>query len=137
MRTITTLICLLMTFTAMAQEEALVTPQIAVRVPVGELATIEGVAVHFNEVVEDSRCPRNVTCVWEGRAIVSLSVGTVEELQEPMSVILGKAIREETTSKVFYETEQIQLMVVGLNPYPEAGVEQGPYVLLVKCVEKS
>lgn len=30
------------------------------------------VSIQFKEVVEDSRCPVNVTCVWEGIAIVNV-----------------------------------------------------------------
>lgn len=28
--------------------------------------------LHFKEIVEDSRCPVDVTCVWEGLAIVNI-----------------------------------------------------------------
>ncbi len=39
----------------------------------GDAVTIAGHALQFVDVVEDSRCPEDVTCVWEGRAKVTLS----------------------------------------------------------------
>ncbi len=43
---------------------------------VGQSATIraESVNIRFDRVVEDSRCPVGVTCVWEGDAVVRLVV---------------------------------------------------------------
>lgn len=39
--------------------------------PIGQEARITGenLRISFEDVIEDSRCPLNVTCVWEGRAI--------------------------------------------------------------------
>ncbi len=41
----------------------------------GEERTIDGVLhVSFNEVLEDSRCPVDVTCVWAGNARVQIGM---------------------------------------------------------------
>ncbi|WP_283133167.1 hypothetical protein [Rhizohabitans arisaemae] len=32
--------------------------------------------VTFDKITEDSRCPKNVTCVWEGDAIAELTIAT-------------------------------------------------------------
>ncbi len=36
----------------------------------------DAISVHFKEVIEDSRCPRYVECVWEGQVKVKLRVET-------------------------------------------------------------
>ena len=43
--------------------------------PFGRVARVEPerLEISFEEVAEDSRCPANVTCVWEGRAVVLVS----------------------------------------------------------------
>jgi hypothetical protein len=43
---------------------------------VGETASLraESLQVHFDKVAEDSRCPVGVTCVWEGDAVIHLTV---------------------------------------------------------------
>lgn len=35
--------------------------------PFGEIANLDGIAVRPLELVEDSRCPASVQCVWAGR----------------------------------------------------------------------
>src|SRR5688572_17802101 len=42
----------------------------------GEFARIKGedIAIHFEEVTEDSRCPITAECVWAGQAVVAISV---------------------------------------------------------------
>jgi hypothetical protein len=42
----------------------------------GEVAHLDGTRylVTFNTVIEDSRCPRDVTCAWEGNARLALTI---------------------------------------------------------------
>ena len=40
----------------------------------GESVQVAGHSLRFVDVVEDSRCPTGVTCIWGGRAKVRLSV---------------------------------------------------------------
>ncbi|HEX9950379.1 MAG TPA: hypothetical protein VGB53_01305 [Rubricoccaceae bacterium] len=47
----------------------------SVRIALGETAQVGAVPVRFVSVVEDSRCPPDVSCVWAGRARVQLVVG--------------------------------------------------------------
>ncbi len=39
---------------------------------VGESSVWEGLTIEFTAVVEDSRCPIDVTCVWAGRVVVAV-----------------------------------------------------------------
>jgi hypothetical protein len=41
-----------------------------------QIASLEGgkIIIEFADVTEDSRCPVNVTCVWEGQATVALNI---------------------------------------------------------------
>ena len=58
--------------------------------PLGEYANIDGVAVRPLEVLEDSRCPTLVQCVWAGRVRIraEISGGGTRELTlgEPAAV---------------------------------------------------
>jgi len=40
----------------------------------GTSAVVDGLAVAFEAVEEDSRCPDTAMCVWEGRALVALTI---------------------------------------------------------------
>ena len=47
-----------------------------VEIRLGGFAQLSGqdIGISFDQVVEDSRCPANVVCVWAGRAVVALTV---------------------------------------------------------------
>ena len=61
--------------------------------PLGETANLEGITVRPLAVVEDSRCPLLVRCVWAGRVRISAEVrgaGTRElTLGEPVAASGG------------------------------------------------
>ena len=61
--------------------------------PIGEVANLDGLTVRPLEVVEDSRCPALVRCVWAGRVRIRAAVsgnGTRElTLGEPAAVSGG------------------------------------------------
>lgn len=84
---------------------------------VGQRAFVTGenLEVKFNEVTEDSRCPKGVTCVWAGRVtcVVELTQADVSNqasLTEP-------GLRDEY-SRQMYEGYELTFHV---TPYPEAG----------------
>ena len=43
-------------------------------VRLGQIASVNGPRVRADEVIEDSRCPTDATCVWAGRLIVRATV---------------------------------------------------------------
>jgi len=47
-----------------------------VEIPLGGSVELsgQGIGISFDRVVEDSRCPANVVCVWAGKATVALTV---------------------------------------------------------------
>ena len=61
--------------------------------PLNEVATLDGLTVRPLAVIEDSRCPASVQCVWAGRLRISADIsgaGTRElTLGEPVSVSGG------------------------------------------------
>ena len=79
----------------------------------GESAAIEGrgVAVRFASILEDSRCPRGVECVWAGRARVAV------ELVRDGGVV--RTVELEVGSQPV-EAEGLRLAAEALDPYPSA-----------------
>lgn len=71
---------------------------------IGETVRVHGIRVTPLRVLEDSRCPQNVRCVWAGRVRLSARVaGTVRELTlgQPVAVrggklLLGAVVPERT-----------------------------------------
>ena len=46
--------------------------------PLGEIANLVGITVRPLEVIEDSRCPSSVQCVWAGRVRIRADVNGTE-----------------------------------------------------------
>jgi len=93
----------------------------------GQRAFVEGenLEVKFEEVVEDSRCPRGVTCVWVGR------VTCVIELTHAGSsyqIVLTEPGLTDEYSKESYEGYELAFHV---TPYPQNGkkIERNEYRL--------
>ena len=88
---------------------------------VGDSARIAGedMTVTFNEVIGDSRCPQNVTCVWEG---VASSNVTIVYRGENHSIVLNQPGLTEQAEHNFMN----YTLTHSLHPYPREGEEISP-----------
>lgn len=77
--------------------------------------TRDGVRVSLRRVEQDSRCPTNATCVWEGDAAVALRF---ERQGTTTDVTLHTSPRIGATSVV---VGGVEFRLFGLTPYPVAG----------------
>lgn len=82
---------------------------------IGEAASIQGeqLRIEFLEISEDSRCPRDVTCIWEGRAIASIEVYQGNSSQKVELVEQGRTDIPVKTQFEEYE------FVFKILPYPD------------------
>jgi hypothetical protein len=83
---------------------------------VGEEAAVGSTEVRFVQVAADSRCPRGVNCVWEGDAVVELTVrkgGNVTPLELHTH---GSPERPNVG-----EAQGYRFRLVALEPYPVEG----------------
>lgn len=55
---------------------------------IGDTVYIDGPTVRPLEIIEDSRCPADVTCVWAGRVVIRAEIGTGAGKQE-VTLTLG------------------------------------------------
>ncbi len=84
------------------------------------------------EMVEDSRCPKNTNCVWEGQAMVKVKIKTESGEYESL-LNLRKGRPEEAFSTIEGYTYQI----IAVEPYPVAGskIKKEEYVVTLEVVE--
>ncbi|HJU57087.1 MAG TPA: hypothetical protein VJ715_21050 [Pyrinomonadaceae bacterium] len=82
----------------------------------GRSVRIEGerLTVTFNRVVEDSRCPQGVQCVWAGNAKVMLRLSKARRRASTMSLNTGLDPKQAA-----YRGYEVRL--VKLDPYPKEG----------------
>jgi hypothetical protein len=82
---------------------------------INQEAMIEGeaMAVVFESVLEDSRCPEGVDCIWSGNAKIRLRSG--KQKQTPAAVELNTHVGSKSSSYLNYE-----ISLVALKPRPKA-----------------
>ena len=83
-------------------------------IAVGQEAKVQGTStvIRFSGVIEDSRCPSDVQCVWAGDAVVRLSLSGAGAIEASLHTTLDpKAVQ--------YAGRTITL--VGLKPVPQSG----------------
>ena len=57
---------------------------------IGEVATIDGLGVRPIELLEDSRCPATVQCVWAGRVRLLVEVTRPDGAHQQRDLTLGQ-----------------------------------------------
>ena len=79
----------------------------------GASVRIEGrdVTVRFVSVLEDSRCPKEVTCVWAGRARVAIEVGRDGQAARSFEL-------EVAAASAAVDADGLRLTAEALDPYP-------------------
>ena len=122
---------------AIGQNDPIKTPIIGVKVPLDGSIVLKDVSIKFVEIVEDSRCPREVNCIWAGRAIVKVEV-TANGKKAEKTLIFGEVRPGEEKNTNLYSSSEFAINGLTLNPYPTENTasEDTEYVLLV-CEEKN
>lgn len=96
----------------------------------------QGIQITFLAIVEDSRCPMDVTCVWEGRVTVEL--GIEKEGLNEILLSLG-TLSVDQVSEVAIEGVLIKLFGV-VQPYPISTIssqaEEYVIYLLIEGIDK-
>lgn len=128
------LLALLILFSsyAIGQNGSAETPKIGIKVPLGMTVKLKGISIKFIDVLEDSRCPKDVTCIWAGRAIVKAEV-TANGKKEEKTLIFGAVKPGEEANTVLYTSKEFTIKGLTLNPYPTLKTsEDTNYVLLIR-----
>lgn len=87
-----------------------------IAINVGASDTISGLTIKPIRVVEDSRCPPEAVCVWEGRAVVETYLADASGSKQVQLIL-----RSGEPSHAF---SRYNIKIVDLQPYPTAGVQE-------------
>lgn len=110
-----------------SQDKPVEVPMIVTKLPMGNTVQFENAAVKFIKVLEDSRCPKDVTCIWAGQVKLLVEVTEKGKNSKEMELLFdGKKLN------VLCASEGYVLKGMSLSPYPtSATVGKMEYVLLV------
>ncbi|MDN3595811.1 hypothetical protein [Zunongwangia endophytica] len=91
--------------------------------------------VILKEVISDSRCPKNVTCIWAGTAEVLIQLKKGEISCGEYLLEIGSSV--DFNLKKLPQLANINLKVKGLSPYPETPIKikEEDYKLLLQISE--
>lgn len=85
---------------------------------IGQTAQIESeqLAIRFNGIDTDSRCPRGVTCIWAGEVLCNVTA-TYQGSSSHITLVQS-GLTQEPPVENYYEIYWLDFSV---EPYPEAG----------------
>lgn len=89
--------------------------------------------VGFTEVLEESRCPEGVDCLWAGNAKIQISLQT-----PPLERMTMAELNTNTQFPVSVEYDGREITLVELRPYPIYKVVINPYqyIATLRIVKK-
>jgi len=133
MRNVVFIFILFFTVNGFSQTDPVVSPKITVKILLGETILLENHSLTFKKVLEDSRCPKGVTCIWAGRAKVLVEISQHGKELYERELIFGETMAGESSDKVLFTNDTVQVIGMTLNPYPNSeNTEQNKgYNLLV------
>ena len=103
---------------------------------VGETVTVQsdGLTVELVEIVEDSRCPEDVTCVWQGRALVRVIVSSPDDVLGfgTVGLTLEAGAIGAQENRVVGDNDGYMLTLLELAPQPISTVELSSHDYLAK-----
>ena len=97
-------------------------------IAVGEASVLEpeGLQIEFESVKNDSRCPKDVVCVWEGMAEIQLRLTAASGESTPSRLTIPGLVSTPYTLGNAVEQYGYQLQLLQLSPYPHADQPQPP-----------
>ena len=121
------LLLMLVATLSFSQEEPVEVPKISVRIPIGKAVHLKNATIKFVKVLEDSRCPKDVTCVWEGQARVLVEMTETGKDKIDLELLFG-----QRKKNVLIDSESYVIEGIALTPYPTtATAGKMEYILLV------
>lgn len=115
---------LLSTPILMSQENTKASPPVIVaKVALGDTVVFEKSSITFSEVLEDSRCPSDVTCVWAGQAKVIAKIKTEKGTIEKELIFHGTSFGSESENTLFNSGAK-KYIGYRLSPYPKSTIHK-------------
>jgi hypothetical protein len=83
---------------------------------IGDKAVVgkEKLAISFLSVLEDSRCPQGVNCVWQGNAKIAIEVKVKGEKSATLDLNTGHGAKEA-------DHQGYRISLINLVPHPKEG----------------
>ncbi|GAA0715552.1 hypothetical protein GCM10009430_10130 [Aquimarina litoralis] len=111
---------------AQSSQEKKESPQIITKLKAGKKALFGNKSIHFINVVEDSRCPTGVSCVWAGQAKVIIGIYENDILVEEKEYIISASGINPIKPQELLQSDKKTIFGYNLSPYPANGQKIDP-----------
>ena len=78
------------------------------------------ISITFENLIEDSRCPANAICIWEGRAVVEIKV---QEEDEIAMYMLATTNSLNGDSLLTFQHNDYNVKLLNVSPFPGTTAE--------------
>jgi len=102
----------------------------------GEVFSFENKSIQFKKVITDSRCPKDVTCIWAGEAKVLIAV--MENGREVEEKIITLAVKKDFQLSFLNSEVIYSINALNLYPYPTSThkIKESEYCLIIQLNKK-
>ena len=96
------------------------TPIITSKVYLGKSIVVEHFKIEFIDVLQDSRCPKGVNCIWAGEVVILVDLYEDGKKVERKRITLNPKIELQNRIGNLFFSEKLSLSVLNVLPYPNA-----------------
>jgi len=109
------------------------TPIITSKVYLRKSIVVEHYKIEFIEVLQDSRCPKGVHCVWAGEVVILVDLYKDGKKVERKKITLSPKIELQKRIGNLFFSEKLSLTVLNVLPHPnvKAKTQSNAYYLLL------
>lgn len=93
-------------------------PEIITKLKIGTSISLDTKSLRFINLIEDSRCPSGVSCVWAGQAKVLIGIYENDILLEEKEIIIGAKGITPHNPKELLASGAKKVFGYNLTPYP-------------------
>jgi hypothetical protein len=90
----------------------------AIQIKMGTSFIHEGITIQFEDVITDSRCPKDVTCIWAGEVVVLISIFKNKKKIEQKKLALSPSGQRQDFLGNVYSSEAFKITGFNVLPYP-------------------
>ena len=94
----------------------------------------KGTQLVLKKVVNDSRCPENVNCIWAGECEIEVAIYKNRKLVSTENVVLSPKLYKENIAWFNQYYPKLKIIEINVLPYPKSGLEINPKDFFVKVM---
>ena len=108
---------------AVAQVVKVEPPRIVTKLQFGKSYQLEELELKFVEVLQDSRCPKNVNCVWAGEVVVLVDIFENGNKSDQKKLTLSPTSQLQNLLGNLFTSEALTISGFNVLPYPVSGIK--------------